>query len=259
MDLEGFMLKIYRKYYLGEYLMKICLRQMHKNSRLNKILASTIISMLIISSLSVCFAQGPYDKYKETHRKLCEVVKLSGIPEYSEPDDKQLAYMVDRTGILTVLKILGYEAAYVNMDKEEVNLILSKFTDENQIPDWARNAIAYGVKKEIIHGISKDKIGIKESFNGKMLSAIVLNALGYKINAEEYKIGCSILAEKGGLTVDQALQLNDKKLNYGELIEMSYSFLKAKGSDNKTVIEKLIEANGAFAEKAKEYGLIEME
>lgn len=45
-----------------------------------------------------------------------------------------------------------------------------------------------------------------------MFSAIALNALGYKINSEEYKRGCSILAEKGGLSVDQALELNEKKL-----------------------------------------------
>lgn len=230
-------------------------------NKIHKSLISIIIGVLISSNISACFAQETdYYKAKETYGKLWYTIELSGIPEYYEPDNEELSQMFDRrVGILFVLKVMGYEEDFNSMNKEEVKLILSKFKDENEIPDWARKAIAFGVKNKIIHGISIDRIGIKESFTGKMFSAIALNALGYKINYEEYKRGCSILAEKGGLSVDQALELNEKKLNRAEAIEMAYALLKAEGSDNKILIERLIEERKADKENAKEFGLIEAE
>lgn len=230
-------------------------------NKIHKSLISIIIGVLISFNVNACFAQETdYYKAKETYRKLWYTIELGGIPEYYEPDDEELSQMFDRrVGILFVFKVMGYEEDFNCMDKEEVKLILSKFKDENEIPDWARHAIAFGVKNKIICGMSADRIGIKESFTGKMFSAIALNALGYKINSEEYKRGCSILAEKGGLSIDQALELNEKKLNRAEAIEMAYALLKAKGTDNKILIERLIEERKADKEKANEFGLIEAE
>ncbi len=229
------------------------------NRYLNGVLAFLIIFIHMISIINISFAQEKNSfKNREIDRQLWEVRQYSGIPEYYPPDDTDLGISINReVGIVMVLRLSAYDNKASKISDEETNNILSKYSDANKISPWARKTIAYAVKNKFVFGVSENKIGLKESFTGKMFCTIALRSIGYNLDIRDYKNACTILAEKGGLLRSEADNLNDKELIKDDIIGLLYELLKAERADKKTVIQKLIEDGIANNRKAKEYNLIE--
>ncbi|HEX3028442.1 MAG TPA: hypothetical protein VHT34_03870, partial [Clostridia bacterium] len=145
------------------------------------------------------------------------------------------------------------------LPKSEVDKILKQYKDSNEVTYALREVFAFAIKEKILNGTSSKQLLPKQQCDGRTFCTIVLRALGYNISGSDSDVAAAILAEKGGLSIREAVRLNYKKLIRDDVIGIEYAMFNAKRSDGKTVIEKLKEERVINVKKAEEYGLIQKE
>lgn len=224
---------------------------------LKKVLSVLIVMAMLLTSFVPAFAASQFT-YEAQARTLYDLGLFKGVSTDPDVFDPALGLDMDRqSGVVMMLRLVGKIDTANSIDQAEAEEILSKYTDADEIEDWAVKAMAYAIKNGLVIGTSETELSPLEQFLGKMFAGLILRNIGYEVTAENYDTACAMLVEKGGLTVDQALKFNDKELIRDDLVGMSYGSLKAKYADTgKTIIETLVEDGKVDREKAEDAGLI---
>jgi hypothetical protein len=207
-----------------------------------------LVLLVLLMTPSGAFAAGSFS-YEAEAQVLNDLGLYKGISETEFNPD--LGSALNReTGVVMLLRIFGLqdEAEAIT----DADATLAKFSDVATISSWAKNAVAYAVKNGLVKGMTDSTFGPKAALNGKAYSTLILRQLGY---TPDYANAPAELADKGGLSVSEAVKFTEKSLIKDDLIGISYGALKAEYSDGPTVIEKLVEDK--VVEEAKAGDLLE--
>jgi hypothetical protein len=151
------------------------------------------------------------------------------------------------------LRIFGLESEVDTITDTDV--ILAKFSDAAKISGWAKNAVAYAVKNGLVQGYTDGTFGPKEALNAEAYCTLILRQLGY---VSDYNNAPWELADKGGLSSEEAATFAGKKLAKDDLVGISFSALSAiDHNHSKKLIEYLVEKKVVDATVALDFGLIE--
>jgi hypothetical protein len=151
-------------------------------------------------------------------------------------------------GITILLRLLGKTAEADAITPEEIETALAKYTDKNEVADWALKNVAYVVKNGIVIGTSATTLEPLSPLAGNAYATMILKNLGYDVN---YPLACVDLEAKGAIGV--ASFIINKNLIRDDAVVMSLGALLAKYSvGEKTVCEVLIEKGLFTAETARE-------
>ena len=208
-------------------------------------------ALAVVFVLPVMAADATYT-YTAEAQKLHDLGLYNGISSTSfDPD---LGTALDRqTGVVMLLRLFGKDAEANAMSDAVADAVLSKFSDAGSIAGWAKKSVAYAVVNGLVGGLPDGTFGPTLNMNGKMYATLIMRQLGY---TPDYSNAPAELADKGGLTSDQAKVLSDKALNKDDLVGISYSSLSAVDAQGNKVIENLIAAGDVDAKTAAECGLL---
>lgn len=207
-----------------------------------------ITLLLSISTPAFC-SEGSFT-YSSEAQVLNDLGLYKGIsPNTFDPD---LGAALNReTGVVMLLRMSGLEREALEM--EDADTVLAKFSDAASVSDWAKKSVAYAVKKGLVKGNPDGTFGPKEALNGKAYSTLILRQLGY---TPDYETAVSQLADKKGLTANEAKKFNAKELIKDDLVGITFGSLKAVDKDSKTVIDSLVDKKVVDADAAAKVGLI---
>ena len=212
---------------------------------LKRFVAGSLVAAVMATSMVPAFAANAFT-YTAEANKLHQMGLMEGVSDTTF--DPALHLSLDRqTGIVMLMRLIGKADEAAAMTDAEANEAIAKFTDKNDIAEWAKKAVAYAVKNGLVAGMSADTVAPRYNLSGKMYATLILRNLGYTVNANDYNHAAALLAEKGGLTATEAIKFNNKDLIRDDLVGIAFGSLKAVDSEGKKVIEKLI-AEGVVAE-----------
>ena len=93
---------------------------------------------------------------------------------------------IDRqSSVVFMLRTFGEDDEALKLSDEEVETIIKRFNDSNDIADWAKKQIAYAINKGIIQGYPDNSFKPCADVDSNMYCAMILKKLGYKIKYEE--------------------------------------------------------------------------
>lgn len=159
--------------------------------------------------------------YEQEARELHDLGLLNGTetPIFN-PD---LAAAVDReTGVVMILRLLDLEEAALAMPAEQVETILSRFSDASEISSWARSSVAYAVANGLVAGLPNKTFGPHLPLTGNAYCTLILRQLGFQ---PDYQLGAVQLGQMGVLTVEQMEGLGPQELNKDYLVGISFEVL----------------------------------
>lgn len=225
---------------------------------LKKALSVMVASAILTTSFVPAFAASNF-VYEAQAKTLYELGLFKGVSMDPNVFEPALGDGLDRQqGITMMLRLVGKIDTANAMSDADTNAALSKFTDASKLEDWAKKPVAYAIKNGLVIGTTGTTIAPEETFAGKMFAGLILRNIGYDVTAENYDRAAYTLAEKGGLTNEQATAFNDKNLIRDDAVGMSYGSLKAKyASTQKTIIETLVTEKKVDEAKAIAAGLIQ--
>jgi hypothetical protein len=195
----------------------------------------TVLAMIMLFTVNYSYATEVSFTYSAEAQKLNDLGLYKGVSEVSFVPD--LGSTLNReTGVVMLLRIFGLEndASAIT----DADATLAKFSDAASISSWAKNAVAYAVKNSLVVGYPDGTFGPKASLNGKSYATMILRQLGF---TPDYNNAPAELADKGGLTTDEARKFASKELIKDDLVGISFGVLSATDKDGKKVIENLVE------------------
>jgi len=207
---------------------------------LKKLLAVIIAVTVLATSIIPAFAAGSYN-YSAQAQALYDLGLYKGSnPNTFEPD---LGSPLDRQqGVVMLVRLLGKEAAALALSNSEVDSTLIIFSDANKIASWAKKYVAYAVLYKYVAGLPNGTFAPNDPLLGKQFGTMLLNALGYTVDAASYAAACYQLSNIGAITFAEAAKFNDKELIRDDMVGIAYGILavnyKATG---KSVIETMVE------------------
>ncbi len=205
-----------------------------------KKLTATIIAITMLISLAIPVAAQQEYTYMKEAKILYDAGLYNGISATDfEPDLG--SGLTREQGITMLIRIMGLEKDALLLEEAEIAKVLEPVPDAQQISDWARAYVAYGIKNNLIAGLPDGSFNPKDALLGKAYCTLILRAMGYTVDATRYQIAAAELSKIGGLSIEQTLLFNDKSLIKDDLIGISYSSLQAKFPDGKTIMSKLVE------------------
>lgn len=213
----------------------------------------TVIIMLavILAPTPGFAAKSSVFSYTGEAQKLKDLGLYNGVS--TDTFNPDLGTALDRqTGVVMLLRIFGLEADALALT--DADTILAKFTDASTIADWAKKQVAYAVKNGLVKGTTDTSFAPSASLEGKAYCTLILRQLGFTDAA--YDIAPVTLAEKGGLTADEATRFTTKELIKDDLVGISFGTLKATDKDGKKVIDTLIADKKIDEAGAVDSGLI---
>lgn len=153
-----------------------------------------------------------------------------------------LGKQLDRqTGVTLLIKAEGKEADVLALTEQEIAAALKKFTDKGDIDTELRAYVAYAVIHEITVGTSATTFSPKKLLNGKEFSTFILRQRGYTVDLSNFEQAGIILADKGGMSQEMGASIANKTLNQDEMYGIAYNTLFVKGTDGKTLAQKLVD------------------
>jgi len=219
--------------------------------RLKKVLALTLASAMVLSSMSISFAAEPtlYKEAKIAYGVEADALYELGLLEGYSSTEKELG-LADELTREAAMKLMAVVFGWdVDMDAT------SEFED---VSTWAQAYVAAAVAKGVTNGIGEGQFGGTAQATGKQLTTWFLRELGYD-QAEAYEKAAELGMEAGIITLAEALKLSENVLR-ADLAGVAYKTLTTTPvGEDATVIEKLIEANVVEADKAEDLGLIKAE
>lgn len=214
-------------------------------------LTAVFLAALMLTSMNAVFANDSTTANADKAALLRDLGLYKGIS--TSTFDPDLDTVLDReTGVVMFLRIFGLESEVETITDADV--ILAQFSDAATISGWAKNAVAYAVKNGLVQGYTDGSFGPKVALKAETYCSLILIQLGY---IPDYKNAPSELADKGGLTSEEATRLVGKKLIKDELVGISFGTLNATDKNGKKLIEHLAEKNVVDATTAINLGFIE--
>lgn len=214
-----------------------------------------LLVILLIMPANIGQAVTKY-RYEDEAYKLHKMGLYEGTSTaYFSPD---LGSTVERqVAVILLLKMFGKKSEVEAMTKAEVDSILSKYTDQDQLAPWCRPYMAYGVKHGMVAGTSKTTLGPKVLINGVSFACLILKNLGYTFTPETFVKALELLSEKGGITSEEAAYFNKPVLIKDDIVGIIYGSMRCISTSGKTLVQLLIENNAMSMELASAYGLLD--
>ena len=221
---------------------------------LKRILSAFVVTALLTSTMAPAFAASAF-----TYE--AQALKLHDLGLFEGDSDTTYIPALDRDlkreeGFTMLLRLIGKEDDAAAMTDAEADAVLANFADKAQVSEWAKKIVAYAVKNGLVEGMDATTLAPTDKLKGKMFATLVLRNLGYTVNDNDYSYAAALLAEKGGLTVAEAMLFNDKDLIRDDLVGMAFGSLKAKDVTGKEVIANLVADGTVAIDKAIAAGLM---
>lgn len=219
-----------------------------------------IISLILIvcclfSTMQIAFADSTYKYESEAWRLYALGLFAGASPDRFNPD---LGAKLDRQiGITLLLNFFGQSPQVNLLSSDEINEILSQYTDQSSISIWARPYMAYAVKNGMVVGTSPTTLGPSSKLDGVSYAAMILRQLGYTVNRNNYINSIQTLCDKGGLKASDVGYFNKPELNKDDAIGMVYNSLFAVCHNEETLIENLINSKIVDMDTALSLDLIQ--
>ena len=177
-----------------------------------KAIAFIVCLILIINiSLTTVSSNDIQNEFKHLNKlHALEDLGLIGVSDWN-PD---LNSIIRREyGISKLISVIGKWNEIYEIERDEAEEILSKYEDNTEVSPYVGTIItAYAVKEGLVIGTSKTTLSPRMQMNGKMFATIILRHLGYEVTVEDYEQACMILSTKNGISIEDAIRLNDKEL-----------------------------------------------
>jgi hypothetical protein len=224
---------------------------------MKKIKKLTLVCAILITI--VLFSCPVLAGTRFTYEKESQILNFLGLYDgvstiSFEPD---LAAQVDReTGITLVVKLFGKRDDAMAMAYSEAESILARFSDKNDISNWAKKYIALAVKSGMVQGDTLTTISPKKPVDGRSYATMLLRNLGYAIDAGNWKAALAILSEKGGLPPEDVKKFQKPILTKDNIVGITYNALKAQNSNGVSLLQLLIDKNVVKLQDAQKVGLI---
>lgn len=170
-----------------------------------------------------------------------------------------LGVTLDRQiGVTLLLNFFGLTPEIDKLSKNEIDQILSKYTDQGSILSWARKYMAYAIKTGVVMGTSTTTVGPNKPLDGLAFATMILRQLGFPvIDREEYKKSIHTLCNKAGLGQSDINYFNKEQLIKDDAVGMIYAALFAESSNGKTLINNLINSGIVSMETAVALNLVQ--
>ena len=219
-----------------------------------KMLISLAAAFALLASVAVpALAADTTYTYSDQANTLHDLGLYNGISQTEfDPD---LGTALDRqTGVVMLLRLFGLEGDAHEMSDEDAAAALAKFSDADEVSAYSKKAVAYAVENGILNGRPDGSISGAGALGSKAYCTMILRQLGFA--DADYNNAPAELAEKGGLTAEEAQKFADKELIKDDLVGISFGALSATDKDGKMVIEKLVDAGVVEEDKAVGHGLM---
>ncbi|WP_113674112.1 chondroitinase family polysaccharide lyase [Vallitalea guaymasensis] len=173
-------------------------------------------------------------KYETEAKKLYDFGLVKGSSEVNQELDLE-SPVTKEEAVILALRLSNNEQKVEDLTEDDIVELLGRYTDGNLVSQWAKEYVAYAIKKEIIVG---NKIDPKKNIDGENFAMMLLKLLGYE-NNEDIK-ALELLGEKNGWTTEQINEF-DKPLTRDDLAGMMYKSLNLRNASGTSIITNVIE------------------
>ncbi len=215
-----------------------------------------VIFVIVVSMAAVpAFSESNAYHYEEEAYLLHNLGLFDGIS--TETFDPDLESPVNReTGIAFIVKMFGKKEYALKLSDGEIRSALIKFTDRNEITDWAKPYIAYAVMTGMVTGDTDTTVSPKILIDAKSFATLILRNLGYTVDAAGWKIAMFTLSGIGGMPSPDVVEFNKPYLIRDDIAGIVYNSLFARNISSVPLIEMLISENVVEKDKAINAGLV---
>jgi len=222
---------------------------------LKKLLAVVVAVTVLLSAMVPAFAAAEYNSEAEI---LKDLGLYAGVSTTSF--DPALESTLKREdGVIMLEKALGVFDDAKAMSEADVATELAKFSDANKLPAYAKNAVAYAVKNNLVVGVGGGKFGVGAAMAGKDFATIVLKALGYQSGGVDFTAAEAVakVAELAGQDLGDSVST---ATNRDAAVAVIFTALSAKAKGKATTVIADLVASGDVTEAAaKASGLYTVE
>lgn len=219
---------------------------------LKKLLAVVVAVTVLLTAMVPAFAA-----VEPTYTAEADILNSLGL--YSGTSSASFVPALDKDlkredGVLLLVVAVGKIAEARAMTAEDVAAELAKFSDTAALPGYAKSAVAYAIKNNLIAGVGGGKFGVGQKMSGKMVATILLAQLGYVTPTDfTYNTAVDKVAELAGSELEADIA-NSTLRDATVAVLFTALSAKAKGSET-TLIADLVAAKAVTEEAAVASGL----
>jgi hypothetical protein len=219
--------------------------------------ALTVAMMTLAIAPAAVFANS---EYSDEAQALYELGLYKGLSETEFVPD--LDSTLDRqTGAVMILRMFGLEEEALLLSYEEAREILrGKFSDADEVAEWAVRQVAYATEQGVIAGFPGGTFGPTLLLTGRQYLALTLNMLGYdqELRNRGFDSAGELFYEVSEITISQELAYDQPNaIQKSVLVGISFEALRSTLADGSgTLAEKLVREgviSPAVAERAGVY------
>jgi hypothetical protein len=218
--------------------------------------ALTIAMMTLAIAPVAVFANS---EYSDEAQSLYELGLYKGLSENEFVPD--LDSTLDRqTGAVMLLRMFGLEEEALLLSYDEARAILAqKFSDANEVAEWAVRQVAYATEQGVIAGFPGGTFGPTLLLTGRQYLALTLNMLGYdqELRDRGFDASGELFYEVSEITISQELSFDQPNaIQKSVLVGISFEALKSNLADGSgTLAEKLVREGVLAPEAAQSAGV----
>jgi hypothetical protein len=109
-----------------------------------------------------------------------------------------LTATLNRTeGVIFIIKLFKQTHHVQGMSVEDVNSTLARFSDEADIPVWARAYVAWAVANHMVIGTNRTEFSPLQELSGSAYCTMILRDLGYEVTKPTFEAAPVILQNYG--------------------------------------------------------------
>jgi len=209
--------------------------------KIKKIIMSLmIICALFVVTTTSAFAEPAVQHWNES-LALYNLGLFNGTSstEYSP----NLTAPLNRTeGVIFVIKLFGRQHQVHDISLAEVNSILARFHDEDEIPSWARSYVAWAVKEKMIIGTNLTEFSALKPLSGSAYCTMILRELGYPTTSSGEYSAAPLKLETIGAPADattngsKIVKFNTPEMLRDGAVGIALNALNAKFKNKKVVV-----------------------
>lgn len=217
---------------------------------------SLLLVALLLSALIGSASAQTAHFYEEQAQTLHALELFKGTSEAAFVPDLD-GPLTREMGVVMVVRLAGREDAAQAMSEGEVAAVLAAYEDGSQVSVWARHHVAYAIANGMVEGVGQNRLSMGTDLEGRMFAAMILRQLGYTVDPDAYQEAALQLAAKNGLTQEEALRMNAKRMIRDDAVGMAFGALQAEDASGVKLIEHLAAAGAVDAGLAVQLGVLE--